>query len=265
MSHFILIRDLVPSSENSDFRSVWRLALLSLALHLAALYILYGITLPLPKKSPDSIMVEMGRLPDTVQTGNVSHPKSKQNIALKSRPIPPVRTSAPLSMPTLQTTEKTESHQHEAPRENPSHNLKPVLDAAQGVPSHRQAAIANTEIPASPVRQPAPAASTPTAVDPGTARNAYHARIRELIERNKEYPVMARRGRMEGRVFVRFVVSRDGKLNNAVISTPSRHSSLNQAALGAVTSVDRFPPLPGEITGIESTFEVPITFSLSSR
>ncbi|BDV42386.1 hypothetical protein GURASL_13090 [Geotalea uraniireducens] len=135
-----------------------------------------------------------------------------------------------------------------------------------------------------PVTQPAalapPAASSPPAGAVGggdrTERPAYSGPatgekeryltlLRQLIEGRKEYPAMARRGRLEGTVRVRFAVARDGTVRAVEVARSSGVPLLDAGAVRAVNRAGAFPPLPAALAGDEAHFEVPLVFSLSPR
>lgn len=116
--------------------------------------------------------------------------------------------------------------------------------------------------PSPPVPVPAPAPARPAQPDSGAARARYLAVVRGMIEKFKEYPVMARRGRMEGTVVVRFVLVRSGVVREAAVIRSSGSGLLDAAALRAVRSAGGFPPVPAEIAGSDITMEVPLIFRL---
>ncbi len=87
--------------------------------------------------------------------------------------------------------------------------------------------------------------------------------LKEMIEKYKDYPIMARRGRVEGTSVIRFMLARSGRIKNAVILRSAGSGLLDNAALRAVREAGGFPPLPPEIDGQEIPFDVPITFRLS--
>jgi protein TonB len=99
----------------------------------------------------------------------------------------------------------------------------------------------------------------------GSALSDYLALCRRLIENNKTYPLMARKGRIEGAVLVRCVLERTGALKSSGVSKSSGSVLLDNAALRAVLSVGRFPPLPPELPGPELVLDIPITFRLLAQ
>ncbi len=93
----------------------------------------------------------------------------------------------------------------------------------------------------------------------------YLATLRGLIERGKEYPAMARKGRMEGAVRVSCIISRNGELRETKVISSSGYAILDNAALRAVRSAGRFPSVPSRIKDDPFCFIAPITFRLSAE
>lgn len=96
------------------------------------------------------------------------------------------------------------------------------------------------------------------------ARKSYLEDLKEIIERHKEYPLMARKGRMEGTVRICCKLTRSGELKESMIAGSSGHEILDKAALRAVRAAGRFPSVPIEIKGDSFCFVAPITFRLST-
>jgi len=112
---------------------------------------------------------------------------------------------------------------------------------------------------------PVPAPRAVKTADSATVRSSYLQRCRGLIEHYKVYPVLARKGGIEGTVVIRGTLGRDGTLLQCDVARSSRSALLDNAALRAVRSVVRFPPVPPELTGAELIFEVPVAFRLSAE
>lgn len=144
--------------------------------------------------------------------------------------------------------------------------------AAQSARSAESAGVASGEPPRTFPASVLPAGSArgvsappPTAAAESRGGGKFFDLCRGLIERNKDYPVMARRGRMEGTVMVRCVLARDGSIRQSGMVRSSGSSLLDNAAVRAVRRVGQFPPLPPNLQGEEFAFEVPITFRLSAQ
>lgn len=110
------------------------------------------------------------------------------------------------------------------------------------------------------------APALPSGGDPSaselSARERYALELRQLLERRKTYPAPARRLGKQGRVLVRFTLSRDGSVVKAEILESSSHDILNEAARELVRAVSGFRPFPQEITRASWDFLVPIEYRL---
>jgi protein TonB len=94
----------------------------------------------------------------------------------------------------------------------------------------------------------------------------YQGIIRSMIDQRKEYPYQARRQEQEGKVEVRFVLSRQGGLiGEPALSRKSRYDRLNTSALAAVKNAAPYPPFPPEIPLEELSFSVTLSFSLTGN
>lgn len=91
---------------------------------------------------------------------------------------------------------------------------------------------------------------------------AYFSRIRERLERNKEYPHLARRSRMEGKVTVQFLIRGDGSPGALHVTRSSGYGILDESALRTVRNSAPFP-LPADHSGTdELLISVPLVFRL---
>lgn len=155
--------------------------------------------------------------------------------------------------------------------------LPPAMKAEMPFPAPAKTVVTApplAAVPQSPVVQPqAPAhqaaAAAGDAVTVATQAHAidreYTARVRELIDRQKEYPLMARRSGAQGTVYIKFVLARDGSLKQAEVSRSSGRRILDTAALNAVSAVRRFPAVPAAMAGAELNFELPLTYKIAGH
>ncbi len=104
-----------------------------------------------------------------------------------------------------------------------------------------------------------------TAVEyPATYPGGIDALTKDLY-RNVKYPTEARSNHIEGKVFVNFVVEKDGSITNIkVIRGKELGGGLAEAAVEAVSQLKRF--LPGSQNGkpIRQFFSMPVTFNLDN-
>ncbi len=92
---------------------------------------------------------------------------------------------------------------------------------------------------------------------------SYQRQVRALIDRQKRYPLMARRRQLEGEVLVSFTIRSDGSLARAGVIRSSGAPLLDQAALDAVRNAGTFPAFPSALAGAKRLpVEVPIDFRL---
>ncbi|RUM40841.1 MAG: hypothetical protein DSY34_04615 [Desulfurobacterium sp.] len=94
-------------------------------------------------------------------------------------------------------------------------------------------------------------------------RESYVSLIIREIERRKFYPPLARRFGIEGKVVVRIVVDRGGKLKEVSVVKSSGNKILDRAALKLIKKCD-FPPLPSEYQKETFDVEIPIRYELKS-
>ncbi|MDD3581216.1 MAG: energy transducer TonB [Desulfobacca sp.] len=96
----------------------------------------------------------------------------------------------------------------------------------------------------------------------GSILGNYLYQVRQLLERHKEYPAMARRRRLEGVVVLRFTIGANGDIRSQGIARSSSQPVLDQAAQETVKRVGRFPPIPEALQKSQLTIEVPLAFRL---
>lgn len=95
-----------------------------------------------------------------------------------------------------------------------------------------------------------------------TAEQSYIAHVRWLLEKNKKFPVLAKKQGHFGTVQIQFTVAADGVIQHSKIAQSTDYDSLNQAALQILKSIQKFDPFPAEIQKTEWTFILPIEFKL---
>jgi protein TonB len=94
------------------------------------------------------------------------------------------------------------------------------------------------------------------------AENKYLSELRQLLESKKEYPMAARRMGHRGRVVVRFVLERDGRVRLAEIVQASSSEILNRAARGLIDGLQDVKPFPKEVALAEWAVVVPIEYQM---
>ncbi len=90
----------------------------------------------------------------------------------------------------------------------------------------------------------------------------YTNSIQLNIAKAKTYPSAARDGNQQGKAFVSFKLSKDGRVMNFSIENSSGHNILDQAAIQAIKDGAPYPPIPDELDKQYALLKIPISFIL---
>ncbi len=92
--------------------------------------------------------------------------------------------------------------------------------------------------------------------------NCFNERMGSHIQRNFNYPEAAAAQNIEGKVWVRFIIGKDGKVSNFKVKGPKNGQLLEQEAQRMVSKLPKF--IPGKHNGKDANVEyyIPIKFSL---
>lgn len=85
--------------------------------------------------------------------------------------------------------------------------------------------------------------------------------LRSFINKNVNYPVIAAENGIQGKVYVRFVVDKDGSVTNAEIAR-GVDPSLDQEALRVVRTLPKWKPGKQRGKPVRVSYTVPINFQL---
>ncbi|NOR76200.1 MAG: TonB family protein [Draconibacterium sp.] len=85
--------------------------------------------------------------------------------------------------------------------------------------------------------------------------------LRKYIGKNVDYPEIAQKNGIQGKVYVTFVVTKNGDIANAAIAR-GVDSSLDQEALRVVNSLPKWKPGKQRGQAVNVSFTVPINFVL---
>lgn len=92
--------------------------------------------------------------------------------------------------------------------------------------------------------------------------SSYEMELASRLNALKHYPSSAKRMRQQGRVIVRFKLTRDGQVVSREIVEPCPHQSLNEAATSFLAQIKEFKPFPSNIAVNSWEFTVPIEYRL---
>lgn len=91
----------------------------------------------------------------------------------------------------------------------------------------------------------------------------YKRKVFSRIQSVKQYPYAARRAGMEGRVVVKFTITRAGAVSGLSVVTPSPYPILNSDALEWVQRACPFPPFPAEAEESTIVFTYGLRYELT--
>jgi periplasmic protein TonB len=91
---------------------------------------------------------------------------------------------------------------------------------------------------------------------------AYFARLSAWLERHKKYPDRARMRRQEGRVMLRFVVDRGGRVLDHRIVRSSGHPVLDHEVEAMIARAQPLPAMPSAMPDGQVELVVPVDFAL---
>jgi TonB family protein len=91
---------------------------------------------------------------------------------------------------------------------------------------------------------------------------AYKGIIHQHIESHKRYPTLAARKGLEGNVHLRFLLHRNGQVEQIQITSASKVPLLDEAAKMAVQTGNPFPPFPEGIKEASLWIDVTVNFEL---
>ncbi len=89
------------------------------------------------------------------------------------------------------------------------------------------------------------------------------AKLFEWLSTNLQYPTTAKDAGIEGKVFVEFVVEKDGSITNVRIKQSSLGGGCEEAAMDAVSKMPKWNPAKQRNRPVRSFFVFPIEFQLT--
>lgn len=89
----------------------------------------------------------------------------------------------------------------------------------------------------------------------------YASKVKEVLNKNKFYPPLAKRLKQTGLVEVNFVLSQDGKVKE-IVDLVGEHPLLKEAVKEIILERALFPPFPKEIERASLDLTVPVNFEL---
>ena len=97
-------------------------------------------------------------------------------------------------------------------------------------------------------------------VDKSQRRNCFQEKMRKHIRKNFRYPVIAQEMGIQGRVYVNFIISKDGSISDIIMRGPDKNLEKEAARI-----ISKLPTMtPGKQRGeaVRVPFSIPINFKL---
>lgn len=222
---------------------------ISLALHALALLVLYPgramrstrqetipvTVLPMPEKSEPALT----RIPKTPPTRPTRAPTV---VAKQDSPVPSGR-AAP---------ERRPVSRNEYPREEPQALVAPADAPAPREPIQEKTIVTERQLPSLKDLLPSPTWSSASSRASGPVSLntkdpiyvSYFNKIKQSIELQWEYPEVALRYGLQGRLSLEFAIASNGQLERLRILRSSGSQVLDDEALRAIKAASPFPPVP---------------------
>ena len=254
-----------------------------LALHAGAGlsgFIVWNHTEP-PAPPPAAIMLELMPVPAAPEP---TPPPLEPEVDL-AQLLPPIP-ELPLTPPDIPAPEvvlpkpepekkKAEEPKPEKPKEKPKTEKvekpkpKPKPDPEPEVVQKptQQAAQQQAAKAAAPV-QPSTAPAAPSAADVArvsAAKVTWRGLLEAHLQKFQKYPRSAQRRNVEGTVWLRFRMDRDGKVLSYTVERTSEHEVLDEAALAMIERAQPLPPLPDDVPGDSIELIIPANFTITDR
>jgi protein TonB len=206
---------------------------------------------------PAAVMLELAPLPAAPEaTPNEAPPGPDLNEVIpEPEPPPPVEMPPPVvaevTLPAPEPPPPVDLRPPEPPKpveKRPPKPPQPKMTAPQAAPQQATAAAA----PMPGAAPDPPSATLPT----------WKGLLLRHLEKHKRYPGDAQRHRQEGVTYVRFTMSRDGRVLAVRIERASGVESLDQEGLDLLQRAQPLPSLPSDQPGESLELVVPIQFFL---
>lgn len=230
--------------------SLGRFLALSLALHALALLILYFPLRPTLAPRPESIPVSLLPIPEKI-TPAPARPAAPRAARTRLSRTPAI--IAKKDSPNLYEKSGKAQNRSAAREESPAPTPTPPPPAQTIVPepsvvSERPLPSLKDLLPSASWSSSSERDATPVNLntrDPVYA--SYFTRIKQLIDSQWEYPELALRYGLQGRLTLQFIISGNGRLEQLRLIRSSGSQLLDDEALRAIKAASPFPPIPAWI------------------
>ncbi len=191
----------------------------------------------------------------------VAPSKKSEPMVIQAVIATPIVAQDPKSAKSVPIKIATVEPQPEPIKQKKEEPIPPVRSQAVAHPTATYVPTPSTELKGTKARVKKPL-QTATSGNSKRLSREYRSTLLRLIERNKYYPLRARRRGMEGKALVAFTVKRNGEIRNISLSSSSKQQLLDRAAIQTIRRLGKAPPLPGVINRSHWRFVVPISYNI---
>jgi protein TonB len=151
---------------------------------------------------------------------------------------------------------KSEHKKHEHKKHIKEPIVEKTTEFSETLKTNNEVAQNNKPIVDTPINQT-------NSVQVENIEAAYLSQIRSAIEKNKTYPKVAKRLNQTGKVYITFLVTKDGAIKNCRINKSSNFESLDEASMEILMKIVSFEAIPKELNKDSWEITVPIVYQIS--
>ena len=151
---------------------------------------------------------------------------------------------------------KSEHKKHEHKKHIKEPIVEKTTEFSETLKTNNEVAQNNKPIVDTPINQT-------NSVQVENIETTYLSQIRSTIEKNKTYPKIAKRLNQTGKVYVTFLVTKDGAIKNCRINKSSNFESLDEASMEILMKIVSFEAIPKELNKDSWEITVPIVYQIS--
>lgn len=227
------------------------------------LFYVFADTLIVEEKKPEEVKISIKHM--MLQQEQTPVPPVVEPIQESVLPEP---SPQPVVEKKIDKAKKEKKHKHKKTEHKKHHEKKPkekpIVEKVQEIVDTKSEIVPN-EKQVEKVVDTTPIDVKPQ-IDPVQIQNiedAYLLKIRHLIEKNKTYPKVAKRLNQTGKVYVTFLITKDGEIKNCRIDKSSKFESLDEASIEILLKIANFEAIPKELNKSAWEITIPIVYQIN--
>lgn len=233
-------------------------------------------TITLPKKKKAESLPEVEAPAATPKKEDVKpEPKKVRKVVKKRKPKrkvikkveppkpePPAKKVASVVVSQEQTEKKTVTQATKVVV--PTKTTTGLLQIAKVPVATTQIQMASASAPETTTSQgSAVSAPSGAGVDVNGLIRGYNRAVYRTINKYKHYPMIARRMRLQGKVYIEVVIDAAGKIKSARVKRSSGHKVLDKEALKTVKRIGSLPSPPRQLNWSTRRLTIPMVYRFS--